>query len=363
MTFESTRPAEIRPGTTFIDDTGEVAQLHGVGIQRFGDRYYAWGEDKRAGSLFTAVACYSSPDLTEWRFEGNSLVAGDGELGPDRIIERPKVLRRPDGAYVMFLHVDTRDYSFARVGYAISDNPVGPFRYVGSERPLGNVSRDIGVYQEDGVGYLLSEDRENGLHIYRLARDYLSVEAVVATTLKDDLSHGYESPAMVHHDGVYQEDGVGYLLSEDRENGLHIYRLARDYLSVEAVVATTLKDDLSHGYESPAMVHHDGVYYLFGSDLTGWSTNDNKVATAEALSGPWSAWEDIALPGSATFDSQVSAVVPVGDNARPAFVYVGDRWLKEDLANSPAVWLPMEISGGRAQIIWADQWRLEVPGV
>src|SRR6185437_1020752 len=103
MTFESTRPADIRPGTTFIDDTGEVAQLHGVGIQRFGDRFYAWGEDKRAGSVFTAVACYSSPDLAEWRFEGNSLVAGDGDLGPDRVIERPKVLRRPDGAYVMFL--------------------------------------------------------------------------------------------------------------------------------------------------------------------------------------------------------------------------------------------------------------------
>jgi Glycosyl hydrolases family 43. len=304
MTFESTRPAEIRPGTVFIDDAGEVAQLHGVGIQRFGDRYYSWGEDKRAGSLFTAVACYSSSDLAEWRFEGNSLVEGDGELGPDRIIERPKVLRRPDGAYVMFLHVDTADYRFARVGYAIGDNPVGPFRYVGSERPLGNVSRDI---------------------------------------------------------GVYQEGGVGYLLSEDRKNGLHIYRLAPDHLSVEAIVTTTLKDDLSHGYESPAMVRHDGLYYLFGSDLTGWSTNDNKVATATDLSGPWSSWADIAHQGSATFDSQVSVVVPVGDGARPAFVYVGDRWLKDDLSNSPAVWLPMELSGGRARIGWVDEWRLEVP--
>ncbi|HWU45387.1 MAG TPA: family 43 glycosylhydrolase [Humibacter sp.] len=304
MTFESTRPAEVRPGTTFVDDTGAVAQLHGVGIQRFGDRFYAWGEDKRAGSLFTAVVCYSSADLAEWRFEGNSLVAGDGELGPDRIIERPKVLRRPDGAYVMFLHVDTADYRFARVGYAIGDNPVGPFRYVGSERPLGNVSRDI---------------------------------------------------------GVYQENGVGYLLSEDRKNGLHVYRLAPDHLSVEAIVATTLKDDLSHGYESPALVRHEGLYYLFGSDLTGWSTNDNKVATATDLRGPWSSWADIADPGSATFDSQVSAVVPVGDGARPAFVYVGDRWLKDDLANSPAVWLPMELSGGRARIDWVDEWRLEVP--
>jgi len=304
MTFETPQTAGIRPGTVFIDDRGDVAQLHGVGIQRFGDRFYAWGEDKSAGSTFTAVACYSSTDLARWRFEGRSLVAGSGDLGADRVVERPKVLRRPDGRYVMLVHVDTTDYAFAQVGYAIADDPVGPFRYVGSERPLGNASRDI---------------------------------------------------------GVYQEDGVGYLLSEDREQGLHIYRLARDYLSVEALVATTLKDDRSHGYESPTLVRHEGTYYLFGSDLTGWSTNDNKVSTATDLRGPWSPWQDIAPPGSATFDSQVSTVVPIGEGARSSFVYVGDRWNQDDLANSPAVWLPMEISGGQASIGWVDEWRLEVP--
>ncbi|MGN6761918.1 MAG: family 43 glycosylhydrolase, partial [Leifsonia sp.] len=147
----------------------------------------------------------------------------------------------------------------------------------------------------------------------------------------------------------------------DREQGLQIYRLASDYLSAEALVATTLKDDRAHGYESPALVRHDGTYYLFGSDLTGWSTNDNKVSTATDLRGPWSPWQDIAPPGSATFDSQVSTVVPIGEGARSSFVYVGDRWNQDDLANSPAVWLPLEISGGRASIEWVDEWRLEVP--
>lgn len=280
MAFETTSSAGIRPGTVFIDDRGDVAQLHGVGIQRFGDRFSAWGEDKTAGSTFTAVACYSSTDLARWRFEGRSLVAGAGDLGPDRVIERPKVLRRPGGKYVMLIHVETPGYAFARVGYAIADDPVGPFRHVGSERPLGNASRDIGVYQEDGV---------------------------------------------------------------------------------EALVATTLKNDGSHGHESPALVRHDGTYYLFGSDLTGWSTNDNRVSTATDLRGPWSAWQDIAPAGSATFDSQVSTVVPIGEEARPSFVYVGDRWMPDDLGNPPAVWLPLEISGGRARIDWTDEWRVEVP--
>jgi hypothetical protein len=298
MTEPKTR---IEPGTTFTDDRGRVAQLHGIGVLRIGDRYVAWGEDKAAGGTYSAVACYSSPDLATWRYEGDALGLGDGDLAPGRVVERPKVLQRSDGAFVMFLHIDSADYADARVGFAIADDPAGPYRYVGSERPLGNLSRDI---------------------------------------------------------GVYQEDGAGYLLSEDRDHGLHIYRLADDYLSVAELVATTLKDDGSHGYESPALVRHDGLYYLFGSDLTGWSTNDNKVATAESLSGPWSPWSDIAPPGSATFDSQVSTIVPVSTVAGERHVYVGDRWNRHDLERSAAVWLPARIGGGEATLEWRESWTL-----
>jgi hypothetical protein len=293
----------IRPGRAFTDDRGEVAQLHGCAPLRVGDRWYAWGEDKTRGSLFTAVACYSSEDLVSWRFEGDSLAVQDHpDLGADRIVERPKALQRPDGTWVMFLHIESEDYSFARVGYATAQDPVGPYSYVGSECPLGNISRDIGVYQEDGVGYLLSEDRENGLHIYRLRDDYLAVESLVAT----------------------------------------LRQQARPEI----------------GYESPALVRHDGRYHLFGSDLTGWSTNDNKVATAESLAGPWSDWMDIAPAGSATFDSQVSAVVPLGGDD---FLYVGDRWQQHDLFNSPAVWLPMTIRDGVVRMDWVHEWTPQMP--
>ncbi|MDR6144061.1 hypothetical protein QE375_003615 [Microbacterium foliorum] len=286
----------IQPGSVFVDDRGHIAQLHGIGLSRVADRWYAWGEDKAAGGTFTAVACYSSADLISWRFEGNALAAGDGDIAADRVVERPKVLQRPDGAWVMLLHVESADYSFASVGYAISDHPAGPFRYLGSERPLGNISRDIGVYQEDGVGYLLSEDREKGLHIYRLRPDYLGVEDVVMTVRQQN------NPAI--------------------------------------------------GYESPTLVRHDGLYYLFGSDLTGWSTNDNMFTTATSLAGPWAPWRPFAPVGSATFDSQVSVVVPVGSG----HLYVGDRWLRDSLDESPAVWLPITLREGTAELEWRDSW-------
>ena len=96
----------IVPGATVTDDRGRIAQLHGVGIRQVGDRWFAWGEDKEAGDRFTAVACYSTADFASWRFEGNSLVAGEGELSSDRIVERPKVLQRPDGVWVMIVHLD-----------------------------------------------------------------------------------------------------------------------------------------------------------------------------------------------------------------------------------------------------------------
>jgi hypothetical protein len=258
----------------------------------------AWGEDKSAGDRFTAVACYSSADLAEWRYEGDALAAQDGDIGPDRIVERPKALRRPDGTWVLFLHVDSPDYSYARVGYAVADQPAGPYSYVRSERPLGNLSRDIGVFQEHGVGYLLSEDRDNGLHIYRLRDDYLGVDSVVAT----------------------------------------LRQQARPEI----------------GYESPALVAQAGRYYLFGSDLTGWGMNDNMWTSAARLSGPWDDWEPIAPPGTRTFESQVSVVAPVGDG----FVYIGDRWTPDRLADSPAVWLPLRIDDGRVRLEWREHWSI-----
>lgn len=289
----------IRTGELFTDDRGRIAQLHGIGVHRVGRHWYAWGEDKTAGDRFTAVAAYRSDDLATWEYLGDAVSAGVGDLAPDRIVERPKALQRPDGRWVLMMHIDSADYSDARVGYAIADTPEGPFEYLGSERPLGNLSRDIGVYQEDGVGYLLSEDRDHGLHIYRLREDHCGVDSIVAT-----------------------------LRQQDRPE---------------------------IGYESPTLIRHDDLYYLFGSDLTGWDLNDNKYCTAPSLSGPWSPWRDFAPAGSRTFDSQVSVVIAVEDG----HVYMGDRWDRDDLSSSAPVWLPLTIEEGRAELIRRDEWSIE----
>lgn len=285
-----------------LDDHGQVAQLHGLGIQCFGGTYYAYGENKANGNRFQGVACYTSDDLAHWRSEGIVLgVRESGLLAADTIAERPKVLRCPStGEYVMYIHTERGDYNYAHIGVAVVDNPLGPFRFLFSMQPFGNISRDIGVFQD--------------------------------------------------------EDGAGYLISEDREHGTHIYRLSGDYHSVVEDVACERGTNYEYGYESPTIIRHEGLYYWFGSQLTGWNCNDNMFATATDLHGPWSEWKPFTPLGSKTFESQCNLVMPLPDGQ---FLYIGDRWNPDDLGNSPTLWLPIRIGGGEAMLEWHDEWTYE----
>jgi hypothetical protein len=119
------------------------------------------GEDKFSGSSFKNVNCYSSTNLAEWNFAGALLpLTSSGDLGPNRVVERPKVIyNKATKKYVLYMHIDDSSYKEAKVGVAVGDTVCGKYEYIGSYRPMGNQSRDMGLYQdEDGTGYLLSED-------------------------------------------------------------------------------------------------------------------------------------------------------------------------------------------------------------
>jgi len=58
--------------------------------------------------------------------------------------------------FVMWMHIDTADYTEARAGVVVSDYPTGPIRYLGSVLPNRSECRDIAVFQEkDGTAYLI----------------------------------------------------------------------------------------------------------------------------------------------------------------------------------------------------------------
>lgn len=123
--------------------------------------YYLIGEDKTDGSSFQNINCYSSTDLVSWTYVGALLSqTSSGDLGPDRVVERPKVIyNESTGKYVLYMHIDDSSYGEAKVGVATGDEVCGAYDYIGSWQPLGFQSRDIGLFQDDdGSAYLLSED-------------------------------------------------------------------------------------------------------------------------------------------------------------------------------------------------------------
>jgi hypothetical protein len=109
-------------------------------------------------------------------------------------------------------------------------------------------------------------------------------------------------------------------------------------------------------YESPALLKKDGVYFMFGSHLTGWQTNDNIYSTATSLSGPWTPWTIFAPKGSNTFNSQTSHILPV---SKDLVVYMGDRWVDGNLMRSTYIWLPLKIQGRQATLTNQEHWSID----
>lgn len=104
-------------------------QAHGAGVIQVNSTYYLIGEDHTDGSAFQNLNCYASEDLVQWRYVGALLSrTGSGDLGPNRIAERPKVIYNDKtGKYVLWFHADDSSYSQAKVGVATGDSVCGKY--------------------------------------------------------------------------------------------------------------------------------------------------------------------------------------------------------------------------------------------
>jgi len=197
-------PQTISPGGVWPDNRGQHIQAHGGGIIRVGGTYYWFGEDRGQGLDPTKryVSCYASTDLAHWTFRNQVMKQSDpGDLGLRFVLERPKVFYNArTKKFVMYMHIDDARYALARVGVAVSDTVDGDYQYLGSFRPLGDESRDIGQFiDDDGAAYLIFEDRPaHGFHIAQLSEDYLTVEKEVSF-----IGERLEGGAVVHYKGLY----------------------------------------------------------------------------------------------------------------------------------------------------------------
>ena len=291
----------IYSGIPWFDDKGNIVSAHGANIVKDKDRYYLFGERHTDSSnAFAGFSCYSSTDLYNWKFERIALpVQRNGKLGPNRVGERPKVMKCPTtGEYIMYMHVDTLGYIDQFVGYATSKNIIGPYTFHG---PL--------LY--------------NGKPI-----------------LKWDM-------------GTFQDkDGSGYVLL----HGGDIYKLNDDYKSV----AEQVTKSFTRGFESPAMFRKDSIYYFLGSHLTSWERNDNDYYTATSLKGPWTKRGLFCPEGSLTWNSQTTFVLPIQGSKETTYMFMGDRWAFPKQASAATyVWQPLTISGTSVSIPkYEEAWQI-----
>lgn len=294
----------IKPGAVWLDNRGKPIQAHGGGILKFDDVYYWFGEDRSPDNdpNYRYAACYSSTNLAQWTFRGQVVKLSDPEnLGRRWVLERPKVFYNAGTKkFVMYAHIDGRGgYRFASVAVLTCDTVDGNYKYLKSFQPFGNQSRDIGQFvDDDGAAYLISEDRPNGFHIYKLSDDYLTLEKDVC------------------------------LIPEHLEGG--------------------------------ALVHYHGLYYVTGSHLTGWRPNPDVYATAKSLAGPWSQFRNIAPPETNTYGSQSTMLLKVVGSKTTSVIFMGDIWEPRSLWDSRYLWMPLKIGGGEMELPKPQDWMIDV---
>lgn len=340
---------QIRPGRVWLDDAGKRIEAHGGSVIRVDGTYYWYGEDKShtdgKSKIWTwGVRCYSSHDLVTWHDEGYLV---DPELNnpaspffPERRLDRPHIIRRPDGQFVMWCKFsDTGSFTILTAPQIL-----GPYTQVkDGYQPQNRHIGDFDLYVDpSGHGYLFTDADHTDSLAYRL----------------DDAMTGVEGePVTIYH-------------------GLH---------------APKSREGLCHFV-------HDGRHYLLTSGMSGYVPNPSEIAVADDPMGEWTVLGDPSVddPSGATFNSQASCVFDAG-NGR--LIMMADRWVPDyvmtqaktdalgrvisahfdhsikvgpqdiallqgaplggnaDTSKAVYVWLPIDFDSQMPQIRWKDAWK------
>lgn len=141
--FQPDNPVPVAFGDPFILKDGGIYYMYGTG-----------------GGAKDGYAAYSSPDLKNWKSEGQVYFASNKNGWGVHSFWAPEVYKR-DGKYYMFYSAQwkvnpTNELENFKIGVAVSDKPTGPFIDL-NDRPIfdpGYPILDANVWFEDGKTYL-----------------------------------------------------------------------------------------------------------------------------------------------------------------------------------------------------------------
>ncbi|MEG1540110.1 MAG: glycoside hydrolase family 43 protein, partial [Muribaculaceae bacterium] len=273
-----------KPGQVWNDTSMSPINAHGGGIMCYEGRYYWFGEHKSdtTNNAYDGVRCYSSDNLYDWKNEGLvfNVIHSDPthDVTAGCILERPKVIyNAKTKKFVMWFHLELKDrgYGTARYGVAISDNVVGPYRFVYSSRANANTyPKNISKSQINKLNdsakmnMLFKENRKKAIEEgYFFARNYEGGQMARDMTLYVD------------------DDGKAYHIYSSEENTtLHIAQLTDDYLFHNDNYVRVLPGGNN---EAPAIFKHKGKYWMISSDCTYWNPNQARLSVSDNIMGEW----------------------------------------------------------------------------
>ncbi len=326
------------PQSPVNDVDGNYINAHGGGILKYEDRYYWFGEHRPASrhdGPQLGVNCYSSDNLTDWKFEGLVLKAVDEVGHPIEkgcIIERPKVIyNEKTGKFVMWFHLELKGqgYGPAQRAVAVADSITGPYTLIDNGRANPGVypmnmteeQKDLKNIKDDEYEWWTPKWRkavEDGMFVQR------------------DLPKGQMSRDMTL---FVDTDGRAYHIYSSEENlTLHIAELTDDY---QGYTGRYIRIFPGGHNEAPAIFRKDDTYWMITSGCTGWKPNAARLLSASSIWGPWTQHPNPCRGDDAelTFHSQSTFVLPLGEGE---YMFMADRWKPDSLMYSGHLWLPIQ---------------------
>ena len=348
----------IRPGQIWPDNRGIHINAHGGGILYHDGTYYWFGEHKAdtTSCAMVGVTCYSSRNLTDWKYCGVALQVSDekgSEIERGCILERPKVIyNAKTRKFVMWFHLELKGlgYRAARAGVAVADKVTGPYKFLRSGRV--NAYRYPVEMTRADVATMDTLNAENYKEWWTpVWRDAIKK----GLFLKRDFQTGQ----MARDQTVFvDDDGKAYHIFSSEDNlTIQIAELSEDYTSHTGRYVRVAAGGQN---EAPAIFKKDGTYWMITSGCTGWAPNKARMFSAKNIFGPWKQYDNPCVGPKAdlTFEGQSTYVLKV-EGGTDNLIFMADIWRPQHPADARYIWLPIDFKDGMPMVKWREEWKIE----
>lgn len=331
-------------GGEWYDTDGNRINCHGGNIIKTDSLYYWYGEHRPGfdANYQKGVACYSSPDLVNWKNEGIVLATVDDTASVMQkgcTIERPKVVYCPKTKkYVLWFHHELkgRGYAAAHIAVAESQSPTGPFRFLYSQRV--NPGK-----------YPLNFDKKFKGHQWDATHGkWWTAEWLKAVKEGMFAERDHKGGQMSRDMTIFvDEDGKAYHIYSSEENAtLQIAELTKDYARHTGKYVRIFPTGQN---EAPVVFKKDGRYWMICSGCTGWAPNEARMFSAENIMGEWTEYPTpfVGAGSKTTFDSQGAFPLVVDGE----IYFFADEWRPKCLADSRYKCYPIEFDSTGKPVI------------